>query len=76
MEHNARFSLDEETGHLTVEMRLRTWKPLRERLKTAIMYVINPGNSRFGHYDEAILRVEDYDTLRGMLDKSETRLKR
>lgn len=68
-QHSVRFSIDDE-GEIYICTNLNTWLPWYKRLWQAIVYVFNPGSSKYGHYDEVILHMNDYNKIIEMLDKS------
>ena len=70
--HTVRFVFDEEDGTLTVDVALNSWLPWYRRLWRAIIYVFRPGRSRYGHYDEVILKPQDYARLKQLIEKAET----
>ena len=71
LQHNIRFGLDEGDGSLYVEAVLDTWLPWHKRLIAAFWYLFRPGRSRYGSYDEVLLRPEDRERLRELLAESE-----
>ena len=67
--HVIRFSLDHEDGSLWLEAHMCLWLPWYRRVWHAIRYVF--GYPRlYGHYDITLLRNEDYDRLKALLDRS------
>lgn len=67
-----RATLDLDDGYLYVEMRLNHRKSWYMRVFPAIRFLLGlPASRLASHYEEAILRLEDYPKLRALLDESE-----
>lgn len=69
MEHSFRVTYNENDCEIYIEMRLGTWLPWWRRILNAFRYVFSPGSSRYGHYDEVMLRGEDVGKLINILEK-------
>jgi len=69
-DHNMRISVDNEDGHIYIDVPLNQYRKWYERIWLGIKYIfgITP---RFGHYDTVALKHEDFSKIRALLDKSE-----
>lgn len=68
-DHNVRFEVDEEMGHISISVPLNHWLPWWKRLILAVKYVFKR-TERYGHYDTVMLNPHDYDRIRALLDDS------
>lgn len=68
--HTIRFMLDPSDGELWLEVHMNYCDPWYKRAWNAVRYVFKRTKS-YGHFDTTILREEDYDRLRDMLNRSE-----
>ena len=57
-DHSVRFSTDDE-GTVYLDVGLNPSAPWWRRVALALRYVFSPGSSRYGTYDEVILREGD-----------------
>lgn len=69
-DHLLVFSLDRESGDLYVDVQMNQYHPWWKRVGLAVRYVFGGGGSRFGHWDETSIRVEDHATIKKLLDES------
>lgn len=69
-QHSVRIMLDKEEGDIYVNVNLSTYLPWHKRLWRALKYVVSPGTSRFGHYDEVILEPRDYERIENIFVRS------
>lgn len=70
-EHTMRFVVDQETGDLWVQTQLRNNLPWYKRLWLALHFVVAPGRSPHGHYEETHVSHNDFDRLRALLTLAE-----
>src|SRR5262245_48269710 len=72
--HVFRFCFDSVDGDIWIEVQLAPYGPWWARLwryaKNAWKYVTGRQVS-YGHYDTTILRLDDYDKIRDLLNRSE-----
>mgnify|MGYP001767292369 CR=1 FL=1 len=67
-EHTLRFTLNKEDGELYTSVFLNDWLPWYKRLWRAFRYVFGY-KCKFGHWDCWIMRREDVDKLRALIDE-------
>ena len=72
-DHNIRFEVDEEMGHIAISVPLNHWLPWWKRLWLAVKYVLKQ-TERYGHYDTVMLNPNDYGKIRELLDISEQKM--
>jgi len=65
-EHLIKFHLDVDEGELCLDIHLADWKPWYKRIWTALKYVFGY-KSKYGDFDEVILKDEDVDRLMELL---------
>lgn len=75
MEHNVRIILDTDDGSIFVNVNLNSYLPWYTRVWRAINYIFMPRKSKYGHYEEVILKPKDYNKIRNLLAKSEEIIK-
>lgn len=68
--HTIRFSLDRLDGDVWVDVRLNAYEPWYKRIWLGIKYVFGRPVA-YGHYDVTMLKEEDYDRLRDLMNRSE-----
>lgn len=68
-DHNVRFEVDEDMGHISISVPLNHWLPWWKRLWLAVKYVFKR-TERYGHYDTVMLSPHDYDRIRALMDDS------
>lgn len=68
--HVVRLSFDPNDGDIHLEVRLGHVFPWYKRAWLALKYVLGR-DVAYGHYDETLLREEDYDRLRDLMRQSE-----
>lgn len=72
-EHTLRFALDEDHGDIFAGVFLHNWEPFYKRVWIAIKYIFGY-KCRYGHWDTFMMKSEDYNRLRALLDASEKAL--
>jgi len=73
-DHNVRWEVDPEMGHISISVPLNHWRPWWKRLAIAVKYVFK-STERYGHYDTVELNPHDYPRIRALLDDSEKKLR-
>ena len=68
--HVFRFVLDEKDGDLWLEVQLNAWEPWYKRAWNALKYVFGQ-KVAYGYYDTTMVKPEEFDRLRALLDKAE-----
>jgi hypothetical protein len=66
-EHTLRFTLDPEDGDIYASQFMNHWFPWWKRVWVGLRYVFGY-KCKYGHFDCWIMRDEDAEKLRGMLD--------
>lgn len=69
-EHALRFTLDQNEGEIWIDVHLSDDIPWYKRVLSAVKYVLGSGGSN-QHHAETILRSEDHDRIRKMLDAAD-----
>jgi hypothetical protein len=74
-DHSVRFNIDNELGHVYMDVPLKQWRPFYQRVWLAIKYIFGY-TAKYGHYDTVILKQRDYDKIREILTESEEIIKK
>lgn len=67
--HTIRFVFDPHTGHVWVDVKLRSYTEFIERVKTATKYLIEDPHS-YHEYAYSSLKIEQLKGLRTIIDKA------
>lgn len=70
-DHTLRFTLDPEDGSVYTEVQLRNFNSVFKRIWMAIKYIFGY-ECKYGYYDCTLLKWDEYNKLRNLLDESET----
>ena len=68
--HVFRLNFDAHDGDIYLDVRIDDRGPWHKRLINAFKYLFKI-NVAYGHYDVTMLKIEDYDRIRDLLNRSE-----